>query len=137
MLEKCPFSSLQAAGLCQCGLAQQVVRRGGSEYDCSNNEAQTVCSALARRLIEIGFAELGRDDDLAVTPKSVYDRVWMGGLLALQQLTEGLQERQELNDVWSLVARARPELSRLAEHKAILLRAIEDYRAPKRRQRRS
>lgn len=134
---KCPFSTLQAAGLCGCRQAQQVVRRGGSEYDCENRAAHSLCSGLADGLISIGFAELGYEDDLAATPKSVYDKVWMGGLQGLAELAPvALDDAQALADIWGLVECSSAQLQPLDRHKSRLLHAIREYRPPKRRRRR-
>jgi hypothetical protein len=56
---KCPFSTLQAAGITNCQLASQVVRRGGSEFDCTQSEALATCQAMSRQLIRIGLPALG------------------------------------------------------------------------------
>ena len=83
---KCPFSTVQAGGLAKCSLAQQVVRRGGSEYDCTEAGAFDRCSAVAGRLVTIGLPALGHEDDLTQTPKSAYDRALLGGLAGIDAI---------------------------------------------------
>jgi hypothetical protein len=103
---KCPFSTLQAAGITNCQLASQVVRRGGSEFDCTQSEALATCQAMSRQLIKIGLPALGFEDDLVATPKSAYDRALFGGLIGLNQCLEDLSEELHKQDIWPLVEAA-------------------------------
>jgi hypothetical protein len=47
MTLKCPFAAPITAGLAACRNAQEVVRRGGSEYDCRNEADHSGCTALS------------------------------------------------------------------------------------------
>ena len=131
---KCPFSAAQAAGIAHCELAQEVIRRGGSEYDCTQAEAHRLCSRLSEQLISIGFAALGHVDDLTQTPKSVYDRVLLGGLKGMNDSLEDVADETYLANIWAIVevmARRLPGLEALPS--GALVTAMEGYKPPKRR----
>lgn len=129
---KCPFTTLQAAGLATCSLADLVVRRGGAEYDCTRPEAHRRCAELATHLLAIGLPALGHTDDLTATPKSAYDRALMGGLKGINELTDGIDDDLHRQDIHALVDAVDPA----ALPDAPLLTAIEAYQPPRRRGRR-
>lgn len=104
MPEKCPFSMIQAAGSSQCRHAQEVVRRGGSEYDCLEPASHAQCTALVEHLNSIALPALGYEDDLTQTPKSVYERIMAGGLQALRIAVDPQDNTPETADIWSAVA---------------------------------
>lgn len=135
--EKCPFSSLQAAGVAGCPLAREVVRRGGSEYDCTRPAALQACSALARHLVTIGLPALGHEDDLTLTPKSVYDRALVGGLRGVRGLLGPDAGEDPLDDLWALVSAMQ---ARLGEPDALPTKPLTEAMAacapPRRRGRR-
>ena len=113
--DKCPFSSLQAAAVARCPLAREVVRRGGSEYDCTQPASLQACGALARHLVAIGLPALGHEDDLTLTPKSVYDRALIGGLRGIHGLLGGGLPGGDagadpLEDLWGLVSTMQAHL---------------------------
>jgi hypothetical protein len=101
-MNKCPFSAIQAAGTAACDLAQEVVRKGGSEFDCTDPNARPVCVALSAHLIRVGFDALDLVDDLGVTPKSAYDRAQIGGLQGLNTLLPAPAGDQPLQNLWAL-----------------------------------
>lgn len=116
MRMKCPFSVIQAAGIARCSRAREVVRRGGSEFDCTDTAALERCSALQRRLLDVGLETLGHVDDLNTTPKSVYDRVLVGGLRGIGEATPDATAASYETDIWSLVEAALgmfPDLAHL------------------------
>lgn len=98
---KCPFSVVQAADLCACQHAQQVVRRGGAEYDCRNSDALSRCIALAEHLKVIALPALGYEDDLTQTPLSVYERIQVGGLIGLQGAASDGEHL--IADIWPII----------------------------------
>jgi hypothetical protein len=132
---KCPFSTVQAAGLAQCSLAQQVVRRGGSEYDCTGAAAFERCSAVASHLVAIGLPALGYEDDLTQTPKSAYDRVLLGGLIGIDAiLAAGSAATLDLGPRVAEFSESFPDLAAVPAES--LVEAIRSYSPPKRRGRR-
>lgn len=100
---KCPFSTIQAASLCHCSNAKEVIRRGGSEYDCTSDEALPVCIHLNQHMKDCALPELGYEDDLTQTPQSVYERIQIGGLLGLRKLTFPENDDTAINDIWRVV----------------------------------
>lgn len=132
---KCPFSTVQAAGLARCSLAQQVVRRGGSEYDCTEAEAFDRCSAVAGHLVATGLPALGYEDDLTQTPKSAYDKVLLGGLAGIDAIVAA--EDPATADLGPRIAQFHEQFPEPAAAPAEpLLEAIRNYSPPKRRGRR-
>jgi len=133
---KCPFSTLQAAGITSCQLASQVVRRGGSEFDCTKPEALSMCQQLSRQLIDTGLPALGFEDDLATTPKSAYERALFGGLIGLNQCLENVSEELHKQDIWPLVQAAMQEFRDPADlPRQSLETAIQAWKPGRRRQR--
>ena len=132
---KCPFSTVQAAGLAHCRLAQQVVRRGGAEYNCTDAEAFGRCETLARHLIAIGLPALGFEDDLTQTPKSAYDKVLLGGLDGIDSIL-GTQTPavEDIGPRVTELAERYPDIA--AAPTAALTQAIQSYQPPRRRGRR-
>jgi hypothetical protein len=133
---KCPFSTLHAAALTRCSLAREVVRRGGSEYDCTQAGAHATCSALAERFTSVGLPALGYEDDLTLTPKSAYDRVLAGGLIGLESLLGGETELAT-DDVWLRVegaAQRYPDPVEIPD--AALVEAMQAWQPARRSRRR-
>ena len=100
---KCPFSPVQAAGLCGCRHAVEVVRRGGSEFDCREPASHAVCMALSRHFNAVALPALGYEDDLALTPKSVYERILLGGLQGLRRVLDPEDTALETTDIRAVV----------------------------------
>ena len=110
---KCPFSTVQASGVCHCQHAREVVRRGGSEFDCTEPENHTACTALVSHMNAVALPALGHVDDLTQTPKSVYERVLLGGLQGLRMARDPQDLGLETGDIWTVVESA------LARHSAV------------------
>jgi hypothetical protein len=106
---KCPFSMVQAAGAAHCRHALEVIRRGGSEFDCREPRAQAVCAALVEHLNAVALPALGYADDLTQTPKSIYERIMLGGLDGLR----GAHPPAGDADIWAVVDHARAEYGAL------------------------
>ncbi len=104
---KCPFSMVQASGASACSKAQEVIRRGGSEYDCTDPDAHPRCTDLVTHLNAVALPALGHEDDLTLTPKSVYERVLLGGLQGLRRAADPGDDAPETPDIWAVVAAAR------------------------------
>lgn len=134
---KCPFSAIQAAGTAACSLAQEVVRKGGSEFDCTDPRARPVCLALSAHLVRTGFQALDLVDDLNITPKSAYDRAQVGGLLGVGGLLSAEAPGDALSDIWALadaVERRYAGLSDMPPEPVVA--AIEAYKPSRRRRQR-
>lgn len=104
---KCPFTVVQAAGTCACSKAQEVIRRGGSEYDCTDAHAHPLCTALVSHLNAVALPALGHEDDLTLTPRSVYERILLGGLQGLRRAADPTDDAPETPDIWAAVDAAR------------------------------
>jgi len=83
---KCPFASTITNGRAACSQAREVVRRGGSEYDCQAASRHQRCSTVHAKLKASGLAAFEVDDDLTQMPHSVLVKVQGGGLAGLQRL---------------------------------------------------
>jgi len=103
---KCPFSIVQASATCQCRNAQEVIRRGGSEFDCSAPEAHSVCLSLVKYFNAVALPARGYEDDLTLTPKSVYERILVGGLLGLRMAQDPADSGLETADIRGVVEAA-------------------------------
>jgi len=104
---KCPFSPVQASGSCHCRHAQEVVRRGGSEFDCREPAAHNLCTVLTRHLNSTALPALGYADDLAQTPKSVYERILLGGLQGVRRMLDASDREVHTADIWAVVDAVR------------------------------
>ena len=104
---KCPFSPVQASGTCRCRHAQEVVRRGGSEFDCREPAVHALCCSLVQHLNSTALTALGYEDDLAQTPKSVYERILLGGLQGLRLLLDATDREPQTADIGSVVEALR------------------------------
>ena len=95
MMQKCPFAAALVTELAACRHAEQVVRRGGSEYDCGSQPDQQACQELFERLKSAALPAFGVEDDLASMPHSVLVKVQCGGLVGLAGLTRPAGDRIE------------------------------------------
>ncbi len=131
---KCPFSMVQASGACGCRNAREVVRRGGSEYDCRDANAHAACSSLVERLNGAAFPALGHEDDLTLTPRSVYERIMLGGLLGLRMSLDPGDIAPETRDIHAVVEKLQSRYDSIPDIPAAeFLGAIEKFQHKKRR----
>jgi hypothetical protein len=101
---KCPFSAPLITHQFGCTKAQEVVRRGGAEIDCSDSAAWSRCTALFVRLKAAALPEFGVEDDLLSMPHSVLVKIQHGGLLGLQrELTGTATVAEKVDDIDRLV----------------------------------
>lgn len=109
---KCPFASPITSGRAACSNAREVVRRGGSEYDCISASAHALCNEVHGRLKAVGLQAFGVEDDLTSMPHSVLVKIQGGGLAGLQRLLskQGREDDSVVEDVRVLVEQT------LAEH---------------------
>ena len=104
---KCPFSIVQASATCHCRNAREVIRRGGSEFDCTAPDAHGACVVLVEHFNAVALPALGYADDLTLTPKSVYERILVGGLQGLRMTQDPANNGLETADIWGVVEAAR------------------------------
>jgi hypothetical protein len=102
MSAKCPFAAPLTKGLVACRHAEEVVRRGGSEYDCRSPANHAGCIGLFDRLKTQALPAFGVEDDLTSMPHSVLVKVQSGGLQGLSRL---MGEGGAVGDVADLVER--------------------------------
>ena len=86
---KCPFAAPLTKGDFGCSHAREVVRRGGSEYDCGSAPDHARCSELFDGLKRVSLPAFQVDDDLTSMPHSVLVKIQYGGLLGLERLARG------------------------------------------------
>jgi hypothetical protein len=104
---KCPFGAPLVTHQFGCSKAQEVVRRGGAEIDCTDADATTHCEQLFVRLKAAVLPAFGVEDDLLSMPHSVLVKIQHGGLLGLQRLLAGTPTPEEcVADVSALVREA-------------------------------
>jgi hypothetical protein len=108
---KCPFAAPITAGRAACRNAQEVVRRGGSEYDCRSEADHAACTALFEHLKAAALSAFEVEDDLLSMPHSTLVKIQSGGLLGLARLLNGGDAQEadgrEVADIADLVARTR------------------------------
>lgn len=104
---KCPFAAPITTSRAACRHATEVVRRGGSEYDCDEAAAQDRCSTLFAGLKNTGLDAFEVDDDLTQMPHSVLVKIQTGGLIGLRRLLEpAAAPDAPIADVSALAAQA-------------------------------
>ena len=131
---KCPFSMVLAAGSCQCSTADHVVRRGGSEFDCKESSALDQCRTLTQHLNAVALPALGYENDLTQTPKSVYERILLGGLQGLRTAMDANDSSLETADIAVTVSNLVNQYEQITSIPAdAFLPAIEACRIKKRR----
>jgi len=102
---KCPFSAPLVSHHFGCAKAQEVVRRGGAEVDCTDSASCGRCLQLFERLKAAALPAFGVEDDLLSMPHSVLVKIQYGGLLGLQRMMSGAAAiTDRVEDIDCLVA---------------------------------
>ena len=107
---KCPFGAPLVTHQFGCSKAQEVVRRGGAEIDCTDTAACERCARLFERLKVAALPAFGVEDDLLSMPHSVLVKIQHGGLLGLQRVlaaADAVTERVEDVDRLAAEVQAR------------------------------
>ena len=105
---KCPYSAPLIGHHFDCACAQEVIRRGGTEVDCTNASAHARCEQLFHRLKAVALPAFGVEDDLLSMPHSVLVKIQYGGLLGLQRLLSSAAPAAErIDDIDTLVQQAQ------------------------------
>lgn len=99
----CPYSALLAKK-CDfaCPNADEVIRRGGSEYVCLQPTKHEVCSDVHKKVKETYLETQGLDDDLLSLPHSTFVKIQFGCVLGLQSALG--REVTKIEDIGSLIA---------------------------------
>jgi hypothetical protein len=103
---KCPFFAPLTKATAACRHAHEVVRRGGSEFDCLSEPDHARCEQVFAGLKARGLAAFDVEDDLTRMPHSVLVKIQSGGLLGLQRLIDEADGAGRIGDIGELVARA-------------------------------
>jgi len=129
---KCPFSAPLTGHQFGCTHAQEVIRRGGTEIDCTAMSAHARCEQLFHRMKAAALPAFGVEDDLLSMPHSVLVKIQYGGLLGLQRLMNDAATTDRVEDIDRLVG------AFLARHgeSALVDEVVEDITAYKPRARR-
>lgn len=86
MDNKCPFAAPLTQPGYHCHYADEVIRRGGSEFNCLAADRHAHCVHLHTRLKAAALPVFEVEDDLLSMPHSVLVKIQFGGLLGIQRL---------------------------------------------------
>ncbi|MBK1645348.1 hypothetical protein CKO25_11985 [Thiocapsa imhoffii] len=103
---KCPFCAPLTKNMARCRHAQEVVRRGGSEFDCLSPNDHQRCSWVHGALKSHALSAFEVADDLNTMPHSVQVKIQSGGLLGLQRLLGEDGLAGSIEDIHTLIERA-------------------------------
>ena len=103
---KCPFASPLIKDTAACPYAREVVRRGGSEFDCLSEPAHDLCEQVFAGLRVCALVAADVEDDPTLMPHSLLVKIQSGGLLGLQRLLGESDADARLAEIGDLVARA-------------------------------
>ena len=98
----CPYSATLAQKRdFSCPHANEVIRRGGSEYVCLDVESHELCSVVHNKVKEIYLESQGLKDDLLSLPHSTFVKIQFGCVLGLQSVLG--REATKIEDIGSLI----------------------------------
>jgi hypothetical protein len=103
---KCPFTAPLIKTTATCRHAREVVRRGGSEFDCLSEAEHARCEQVFAGLRACALAAADVEDDPTQMPHSLLVKIQSGGLLGLQRLLGESDADGRVADIADLVARA-------------------------------
>jgi hypothetical protein len=103
---KCLFFAPLTKTTALCRHAHEVVRRGGSEFDCLSEPDHRRCEQVFAGLKARGLAAFDVEDDLTQMPHSVLVKIQSGGLLGLQRLVREADTSGHVPDIGELVGHA-------------------------------
>jgi hypothetical protein len=103
---KCPFAAPLIRATAACRHAREVVRRGGSEFDCLCEAEHARCEQVFAGLKECALVASNIEDDPTQMPHSLLVKIQSGGLLGLQRLLGESDTEGRVADVGDLAARA-------------------------------
>lgn len=98
----CPFSATLAQKRdFSCPNADEVIRRGGSEYVCIQLSRHEVCSDVHNKVKKVYLESQGLEDDLLSLPHSMFVKIQFGCVLGLQSAS-GI-DATKINDIGLLI----------------------------------
>ncbi|MFB1486220.1 MULTISPECIES: hypothetical protein [unclassified Thiocapsa] len=103
---KCPFAAPMLKTTAACRHAREVVRRGGSEFDCQSDVEHARCEQVFAGLKASALAVSSIEDDPAQMPHSLLVKIQSGGLLGVQRLLGEPDADGRVADVGDLLTRA-------------------------------
>ena len=81
----CPYSAtLAQKNHYLCPNADEVIRRGGSEYVCLQSKCYAICSEVHNKVKQVYLEGEGLQDDLLSLPHSAFVKIQFGCILGLQ-----------------------------------------------------
>ena len=102
---KCPFAAPQIKTTAACRHAHEVVRRGGSEFDCLSESEHVRCEQVFAGLKACALAACEVEDDPMLMPHSLLVKIQSGGLLGLKRLLGESDADGRVADIADLVTR--------------------------------
>ncbi|HSO82428.1 hypothetical protein [Thiocapsa sp.] len=103
---KCPFAAPLIKTAAACRHAHEVVRRGGSEFDCLSEAEHARCEQVFAGLKACALAASDVEDDPMLMPHSLLVKIQSGGLIGLQRLLGESDADGRDADIGDLVTRA-------------------------------
>ena len=92
----CPFGAPLQLENIHCQHANTVIRRGGEETACKNEDMHTRCKSVHEQVKQAALVEMGLEDDLLSIPHSTLVKIQFGAVLGLNQ---ALNDEQSLDPV--------------------------------------
>ncbi|MDH5324703.1 MAG: hypothetical protein OEZ68_20345 [Gammaproteobacteria bacterium] len=112
----CPFSAPQIKKDYDCCHAEEIVRRGGSEYACQDTAAHTRCLELYGKLKQACLSAMNLEDDLLSVPHNTWVKIQYGSLLAIHNLLNSSQEKHaSIENIAALMDQLASKFSQLDE----------------------
>lgn len=126
----CPFSAPLQKPEYDCEHAQTVIRRGGEEIACQNNEHYAVCTAVHDTIKQTALNAMGLEDDLLSVPHSTLVKIQFGAITGLQQELD-LPESDNIATLISSAIAQHGEAQKIPMDKTI--DAIQNFKLQRRR----
>lgn len=98
----CPYSAtLAQKSDFACPNADEVIRRGGSEYVCLQSASHEICSDVHNKVKQAYLDSQGLEDDLLNVPHSTYVKIQFGCVLGLHAALG--REDAKIENIGSLI----------------------------------
>lgn len=104
----CPFSAPLQQETIHCQHADTVIRRGGEETACQNEDMHARCKSIHEQVKQAALAEMELEDDLLSVPHSTLVKIQYGTVLGLNQALNNEQPSDivSIADIASLMSSA-------------------------------